>query len=61
MVHQGLMLQRGGTRTICKAIMNVVKKDVMLSAGPLQVCTRLSSGCEAAVHAIADHFSEPDI
>ena len=46
---------------ICKAIMVVVKKNVMLSAGPLQVCTGLSSGCEAAVHAITDLFSEPDI
>ena len=41
--------------------MVVVKKDVMLSAGPLQLSTGLSSGCEAAVHAIADLFSEPNI
>ena len=47
-------------RIICKAIMIVVKKDVMVSAGPLQLCTGIPSGCEATVHAMAELFEEPE-
>ena len=47
-------------RIICKAIMIVVKKDVMVSAGPLQMCTGIPSGCEAAVHAMTELFKEPE-
>ena len=45
-------------RIICKAIMIVVKKDVMVSAGPLQMCTGIPSGCEAAVHAMTELFKQ---
>ena len=39
---------------ICKAIMIVVKVDVMVSAVSLQVCTGIPSSCEAADHAVAE-------
>jgi len=47
-------------RIICKAIMIVVKKDVMVSAGPLQLCTGIPSGCKVAVRAMAELFEEPE-
>ena len=46
---------------ICKAIISVGKKGVMISAGPLQACTGIPSGCEAAIHAISKLFEEPEI
>ena len=42
---------------IGKAIMKVVKKDVMLSAGPLQACSGIPSGGEAAIHAVRETFA----
>ena len=37
--------------------MRVVKKDVMLSAGPLQACSGIPSGGEAAIHAVRETFT----
>ena len=44
-------------RIIGKAIIRVVKKDVMLSAGPLQACSGIPSGGKAAVHAVRETFA----
>ena len=44
-------------RIIGKAIMRVVKRDVMLSAGPLQACSGIPSGGEAAIHAVRETFA----
>ena len=41
--------------------MMVVKKDVMLAAGPLQLYTGVPSGCEAAVHAMSKLFNDENI
>ena len=41
---------------IGKAIKRVVKKDVMLSAGPLQACSGIPSGGEAVIHAVRETF-----
>ena len=41
--------------------MGIVKKDVLLSAGPLQLCAGTPSGCEAAMHTMIELFDEPDI
>ena len=47
-------------RVIGKAILKVVKKDVMAAAGPLQVCSGIPSGGEAAVHAVRDTFEQTE-
>ena len=36
--------------------MRVVKKDVMISAGPLQACSGIPSGGEAVIHAVRETF-----
>lgn len=41
--------------------MRVVKKDIMIAAGPLQVCSGVESGCEVAVHAMREVFDESEI
>ena len=41
-------------RIIGKAVMKVLKKDVMLAAGPLQTRSGIPSEGEAAVHAVRD-------
>ena len=45
------------SRIIGKAIMRVVKKDVILSVGPLQACSGIPSGGEAAIHAVRETFA----
>ena len=48
-------------RIVCKAVIRVVRKDIMLSAGPLQACSGIGSGCEAAVHATREVFDESEV
>ena len=43
-------------RIISKAVMNVVRDDVIYSAGPLQVCAGQEGGAEAAVCAMRQIF-----
>jgi hypothetical protein len=43
-------------RIVGKAILSVIKPDIINSAGNLQLCAGQASGCEAAVHAIKDIF-----
>ena len=45
-------------RIIGKAILSVIKQDIVSSAGNLQLCAGQPSGCEAAVHAVSDIFDE---
>ena len=40
-----------------KAILSVIKPDVISSVGKLQPCAGQESGCEAAVHAMKDIFN----
>ena len=47
-------------RIIGKAIISVIKPDILNSAGSLQLCAGLPSGCEAAAHAMNDIFKEED-
>jgi hypothetical protein len=47
-------------RIIGKAVMRVVKRDVVEASGALQVCAGLEGGCEAAVHAMRDIFLSDD-
>ena len=48
-------------RIVAKAILRVVLKYVMLLAGPLQACSGVKSGCEAAVHATRDILEKHDV
>ena len=46
-------------RIIAKAVLQVVKQDILDAAGCLQWCAGQRAGCEAAVHAIfADQDTE---
>lgn len=45
-------------RIIGKAIISIVKPEIIESAGSLQLCAGQQAGCEAAVHAMADIFAE---
>ena len=46
-------------RIIGKAIMTVLKADILNLTGYQQLCAGLGSGCEVAVHAVMD-LSEED-
>ena len=48
-------------RIVAKANLRVVLKEVMFSAGPLQACSVVKSGCEAAVHAMRDILEKQDV
>ena len=47
-------------RIIGKAILSVIKPEILSSAGNLQLCAGQPGGCEAAVHAISDIFEEEE-
>ena len=47
-------------RTIGKCVGWVLKNDIQLSAGPLQVATGLQSGAEAAIHAMREIFENDE-
>ena len=44
-------------RIIAKAILVLLKQDILDAAGPLQVCVGQESGCEAAIHAMRQTFA----
>ena len=43
-------------RIIGKSMSSTVKPDILSSAGSLQLCAGLPSGCEAASHALREIF-----
>ena len=45
-------------RIIGKSILQVIRKEVVESAGSLQLCAGQPGGCEAAVHAVNEIFNE---
>ena len=47
-------------RIIGKAVMSILKKDVMEAAGPNQLCAGQQAGCEAAVHSVVETFNDDD-
>ena len=47
-------------RIIGKAIIFVIRPEIMESAGNLQLCAGQKSGCEAAVHAMSELFKEEE-
>ena len=44
-------------RIVGKAVISIIKPEILQSAGSLQLCAGLPSGCEAAVHALSDIYS----
>ena len=47
-------------RIIVKAILELLKQDIVDASGPLQVCAGQENGCKAAIHAICQTFAEVD-
>ena len=47
-------------RIIVKAILVLLKQDILDAAGPLQVCASQVSGCEAAIHAMRQTFADEE-
>ena len=47
-------------RIIGKAILSVIKPEILSSAGNLQLCAGQAGGCEATVHAMSDIFEEEE-
>ena len=47
-------------RIIGKSVMYILKPDIIVSCGDLQLCAGQKSGCEAAVHSMASIFDEVD-
>ena len=47
-------------RILGKAVTNVLKKDVQVSVGNLQLCGGHPGGCEVGVHAVLDMFNDAD-
>ena len=43
-------------RLISKAIVRVIKEEIKLAAGTVQLAAGQLGGCEAAIHALKDHF-----
>jgi len=43
-------------RIIAKAVLSIVKLDILEAAGPLQLCAGQDARCEAAVHAMRSIF-----
>ena len=45
-------------RIIGKAVLTILKMEILEAAGPLQLCAGQDVGCEAVVHAMRHVFSE---
>ena len=48
-------------RIIAKSVLSLFREDIQDAAGPLQVCAGQEGGCEAAIHAMRQFFSDDDI
>ena len=46
-------------RIIGKAILSIIKEDILKTAGVKQLCVGQQSGCEAAIHAMTTVFDTP--
>ena len=47
-------------RIVSKAILSVLKLDILQAAGSSQLCAGLDSGCEAAIHVVRELHAQPD-
>ena len=48
-------------RIVNKAILAVLKFDILGAAGSSQLCAGQDSGCEAAIHAVRELYGQSDI
>ena len=46
---------------LARAILSILKQDIMNASGCLQLCVGQRGGCEAAVHAMRDLFDREDM
>ena len=47
-------------RLLSRAVLCIVRTDVLQAAGPLQLCAGQPAGCEAAIHAMRKIFDSAD-
>ena len=47
-------------RIVGKLVIGVIKDEITTAAGPLQTCTGLKAGIEAAIHAMRQTFQEEE-
>ena len=47
-------------RIIGKAITRVINNDLVNATAPIQICTGVPGGVEAAVHAVREMYNDPD-
>ena len=47
-------------RILAKAILELLKQDILDASEPLQVCAGQESDCEVAIHAIRQTFAKMD-
>ena len=48
-------------RIIARAVLSTFKDDILMAAGPMQLCAGQESGCEAAVHVMQKLFNSPEV
>ena len=46
---------------IARAVLSTFKDDILMAAGPMQLCAGQESGCEAAVHVMQKLFNSPEV
>ena len=45
---------------MAKAVLSIIRDDIQIVAGPLQLCTGQMAGVEAAVHSVHELFVSDD-
>ena len=40
---------------VAKAVLSIIREDIVMAAGPLQLCAGQMAGVEAAIHSVLDH------
>ena len=48
-------------RIIARALLSTFKDDILMVAGPIQLCAGQESGCDAAVHVMQKLFNSPEV
>ena len=48
-------------RLVCRTIMRVTERDVLMATAPLQLCVGVPSACEAGVHSMQRLYEQEDV